>query len=163
MGNSWSNDVGTKIFSMPDDEYISEDTILVYDKINPVNPNFYLTWLSLFPLYMKSSTIPWFGERREDEGVGTSQSILEARQTHPLLLLKVKMHKMIWQHHMHLRCPKRLLQGRKATELPYVYSKLVYYPLCCVKNYDFKISVSWTMLFHELCLQIPGSGVQFLV
>lgn len=109
------------------------------------------------------STIPWFGERREDEGVGTSQSILEARQTHPLLLLKVKMHKMIWQHHMHLRCPKRLLQGRKATELPYVYSKLVYYPLCCVKNYDFKISVSWTMLFHELCLQIPGSGVQFLV
>uniref|UniRef100_A0A804PKN4 Uncharacterized protein n=1 Tax=Zea mays TaxID=4577 RepID=A0A804PKN4_MAIZE len=40
-------------------------------------------------------TIPWFGERREDEGAGTSQSILEARQTHPLLLLKVKMHKMI--------------------------------------------------------------------
>jgi hypothetical protein len=43
MGNSWSNDAGTKIFSMPDDEYISEDTIVVYDKLNPVNPNFYLT------------------------------------------------------------------------------------------------------------------------
>jgi hypothetical protein len=43
MGNSWSNDGGTEIFAMPNDEYIPEDTVVVYDKLNLVNPNFYLT------------------------------------------------------------------------------------------------------------------------